>query len=367
MDNHLIVQNGLQVNADTLITGGLQVYGDITGSYAYLTSSWAITSSYALTASYVPGGISATSSWAYNAITASYIAWSGVDESTSDTFAGTASYALTASYAANAGLPNGVVSSSAQLSNGGGNAFTSASNITFGQITASIILVEKLYVQTITSSVEIVTGSLTVSGSLTAIGGITGSLFGTSSYALTASYALSYSGTSGSSGSSGSSGTSGSSGSSGTSGSSGSSGTSGSSGSSGTSGSSGSSGTSGSSGSSGTSGSSGSSGTSGAGTISGGTQNYVAIFSNPTTLTTGSIYDDGMGTVILTGSLNISGTGGQTLLSTTADTIEFTGSFFASGSIILTGSVNIQGGITASLFGTSSYSLTASYIDGGFY
>ena len=51
-----------------------------------------------------------------------------------------------------------------------------------------------------------------------------------------------------------------------------------------------------------------------------------------------------------------------------------TGSFSATSSMVVTGSLNISNGITGSLFGTSSYSLynlsssfslTASYIDGG--
>lgn len=38
-----------------------------------------------------------------------------------------------------------------------------------------------------------------------------------------------------------------------------------------------------------------------------------------------------------------------------------------SGSVAITGSLNVSSGITGSLHGTSSYALTASYIDGGFY
>lgn len=61
-------------------------------------------------------------------------------------------------------------------------------NINANVITASAIQVEALYVVTITSSVEYVTGSLTVSGVLYAPGGITGSLYGNASTAYTASY-----------------------------------------------------------------------------------------------------------------------------------------------------------------------------------
>ena len=140
-------------------------------------------------------------------------------------------------------------------------------------------------------------------------------------------------GTSGSSGSSGSSGTSGSSGSSGssgtsgigTSGSSGSSGTSGVSGASGTSGLSGSSGSSGSSGTSG-SGASGSSGTSGTspGGLSGGVNQYVAVWNSGTTLTTGTIQDDFGGRVAVNG--NPGAIGGYAL--------EVTGDIYATGNII---------------------------------
>jgi hypothetical protein len=47
MDNHLIVQNGLFVNGDAEVSGGLTIHGKITGSFAYLTSSVAVTASYA--------------------------------------------------------------------------------------------------------------------------------------------------------------------------------------------------------------------------------------------------------------------------------------------------------------------------------
>jgi hypothetical protein len=41
-----------------------------------------------------------------------------------------------------------------------------------------------------------------------------------------------------------------------------------------------------------------------------------------------------------------------------------TGSFTVTGSSIMSGSLNVTGGITGSLFGTSSYALTASYLEG---
>ena len=37
------------------------------------------------------------------------------------------------------------------------------------------------------------------------------------------------------------------------------------------------------------------------------------------------------------------------------------------GNTIITGSLIVTTSITSSLFGTSSYAITASYIDGGFY
>jgi hypothetical protein len=64
--------------------------------------------------------------------------------------------------------------------------FTASNLLVNGTITA-----QTLVVQTITSSVELVTGSLTVSGSLDAFGGVTGSLLGTASFANSSSVAIS--------------------------------------------------------------------------------------------------------------------------------------------------------------------------------
>ena len=55
--------------------------------------------------------------------------------------------------------PTNIVSSSAQLSNGGQFAFSNSNNVTFGDVTAATISVTKLNVVTVTSSVMIVTGS----------------------------------------------------------------------------------------------------------------------------------------------------------------------------------------------------------------
>jgi hypothetical protein len=73
------------------------------------------------------------------------------------------------------------------------------------------------------------------------------------------------------------------------------------------------------------------------------------------------------GSLTVTGSTNIIGDSGTTLLSSNADTLVFTGSLFTTGSIISTGSLNILGGITGSLLGTASYTtqaLSASYWSG---
>ena len=82
-----------------------------------------------------------------------------------------ASYALTASYAMNGGgsVANGTVSSSAQLSNGGGTAFTNTNNVTFGAVTGSKLLVGKTSPSN--ANVDInsnttITGSLNVTGSI---------------------------------------------------------------------------------------------------------------------------------------------------------------------------------------------------------
>ena len=73
------------------------------------------------------------------------------------------------------------------------------------------------------------------------------------------------------------------------------------------------------------------------------------------------------GSLTVSGSTNIVGTAGNTLLSSNADTLIFTGSLLTSGSIVSTGSLNILGGVTGSLLGTSSYAvqaLSASYWSG---
>ena len=69
----------------------------------------------------------------------------------------------------------------------------------------------------------------------------------------------------------------------------------------------------------------------------------MAIFSGPTTLTTGSIYNSG------------------SIVEISGDILEFSGSVFVTGSMTLTGSLRVQGGITGSLYGTSSWAISASW------
>ena len=123
-----------------------------TASYVVLaqTASYvlnAVSASYSLTASYV--ALAQTASYVTLSQTASYISTSSY-----------ALAALSASYAPNIYvLPNNVVSASAQLSNNGGVAFDTNSNITVNQITASFAKITNLTVEYVTSSVMVITGS----------------------------------------------------------------------------------------------------------------------------------------------------------------------------------------------------------------
>ncbi len=169
----------------------------------------------ALTASYIENA--RTASYVSTAQTASYVTFANVAGKPSlfsssvqvdynniqnqPTTIATASYVTFANVS---GKPT-IVSSSAQLSNDGGLAFTSTSNVTFGQITASLMKLNTLIVNTVSSSLEYAsgsnrfgslltnthefTGSVSITGSFSVNGGLlasnlTGSLFGTSSYAL---------------------------------------------------------------------------------------------------------------------------------------------------------------------------------------
>jgi hypothetical protein len=196
-------------------------FGQVTASFAKITGSifgtasfseQAFSASYALSASYVLNAVSAsyslTSSFSIQSQTASFVTTaqtaSYVLLAQTASYISTASYALaalSASYAPNIYvLPNNVVSSSAQLSNGGGVAFDTNSNITVNQVTASFAKITNLTVEYVTSSVMVITGSnkfgdasndkqeftgsVSISGSLSVNGPITG----TSSLASTASY-----------------------------------------------------------------------------------------------------------------------------------------------------------------------------------
>ena len=171
-----------------------------TASYVVLaqTASYvlnAVSASYSLTASYV--ALAQTASYVENAQTASYVTLaqtaSYVTLSQTASYISTSSYALkalSASYAPNIYvLPSNVVSSSAQLSNGGAVAFDTNSNITVNQITASFAKITNLTVEYVTSSVMVITGSnkfgdasndkqeftgsVSVSGSLSVVGNVT--------------------------------------------------------------------------------------------------------------------------------------------------------------------------------------------------
>jgi hypothetical protein len=164
------------IDADNITTKGLTVTGSINVSGSVinnLTSSFAVSASQATTASYVV--LAQTASYALNATSASY--------SLTSTSASYASASTSASYA--------VFATSASFATQANSAFTASSADNFlvrGTLTAQTIVV-----QTITSSISVVTGSMTVSGALVVLGGITGSLNGTASWAnnaTTASYAL---------------------------------------------------------------------------------------------------------------------------------------------------------------------------------
>ena len=180
-----------------------------TASYVVLaqTASYVLNSvsaSYSLTASYV--ALAQTASYVENAQTASYVTLSQtasyvtlsqtasyVALAQTASYISTASYALaalSASYAPNIYvLPSNVVSASAQLSNGGGVAFDTNSNITVNQITASFAKITNLTVEYVTSSVMVITGSnkfgdasndkqeftgsVSISGSLSVVGNVT--------------------------------------------------------------------------------------------------------------------------------------------------------------------------------------------------
>ena len=170
-----------------------------------LSSSYATTASFATqasTASFVVGTVS-SASFATQALSSSYALTASflVGTIASASFATQAlssSYALTASFALNAGAQD-VVSQSAQLTNGGGKAFNTSSNVTFGQITASAANITTVTASNFFSSGTTsfgnsafdehqFTGSVSMTGSFVLASNTT--MVGTASYALTASFAL---------------------------------------------------------------------------------------------------------------------------------------------------------------------------------
>jgi hypothetical protein len=215
----------------TSFTGSLQgtaswALNFITSSVTNATSaSYAATSSWALnflTSSVTSASYAATASWALNFITssvtsASYAATASYFITSSVTNATSASYAATSSWALNfitSSVTNAISASFAATASSA-DSFNVRTSLTASNLLVSgTITAQTLVVQTITSSVDFITGSskfgtlltnthqftgsvsisssLNVTGQLTATG-ITSSLFGTSSWAInaaTASYFL---------------------------------------------------------------------------------------------------------------------------------------------------------------------------------
>lgn len=146
----------IQTNADGIITGSNVLPANIS----------AVSASYALTASYVLGGsISGSIDSASYAVSASYSA-----------------YALTASYVLGGSISGSVDSASYSLSASYASTASKAEslidgiNINVGQITASSILVDKLTVNIVTSSIAYVTGSTIFGSSLSDTHKFTGSV-----------------------------------------------------------------------------------------------------------------------------------------------------------------------------------------------
>jgi hypothetical protein len=127
--------------------GKLYLKQDINGAQSVIavgaSSSFAISASYALTASYFSGSIPSAQSASY-ALTASYS-----NNSTSSSFALTASYARSSSNASTASYVLNAVSASYAATSSYANNFKVENTLT----------AQRIVVQTITSSVELVTGS----------------------------------------------------------------------------------------------------------------------------------------------------------------------------------------------------------------
>jgi hypothetical protein len=198
--------NTQQMTGSVQITGSLYVNGGIVGE----TSSY---STYAVSASHATtSDTSNTASYVTLAQTASYVIGAGTAS-----FANTASFAITsatASYVTTSQTASFVsfqnvdnkptlASSSAQLANNGGIAFSNISNVTFGEVSASIIsasfvTASNMYVDTLTAAVTSMSiDNLSIVGliqgtSSWAVNATTASYIAgnaTSSYAISASYA----------------------------------------------------------------------------------------------------------------------------------------------------------------------------------
>jgi hypothetical protein len=176
----LTITGSFIASGSSTFSGSVVAADGITGSL-FGTSSYALqtlSSSYALTASFAPNYtltstfVSASASFdARIAANSESIAQlSESFEALSSSFVDLNLTQITSgSYTASIGSYGFQVNTSASIS---------------GSLTVTdTIFAQTLVVQVITSSTELITGSLTVSGTLNALGGITGSLYGTSSWA----------------------------------------------------------------------------------------------------------------------------------------------------------------------------------------
>jgi hypothetical protein len=202
------------------ITGSLGVTGGITGSL-FGTASWArnaLTSSTATSSSFAINSTSAsfatTASYVLNAVSASYAATASV--ATSASFTSTASFAVSASQAQTSSYVLNAVSSSftttaSYVLNAVSASFASTASSADNFLVRGTLTAQTIVVQTITSSIEYVTGStqfgsllsnthqftgsvsitgsLSVNGSNAVLSNQTGSMsVATASFASTASY-----------------------------------------------------------------------------------------------------------------------------------------------------------------------------------
>jgi hypothetical protein len=204
----------VSISGSTSITGSLNVTAGITGSL-FGTASWAIN---ALTASYFGGSVisasyASSSTSASYARTASYYGGSVTSASyaSSSTSASYASSSTSASFATTASYFGGSVTSASYASSSTSASYASSSTSASYAVTSSYannftvagtLTAQTIVVQTVTSSIDYVTGSsrfgslitnthvftgsMSISGSITGFAGVTNNL--TASYAITASY-----------------------------------------------------------------------------------------------------------------------------------------------------------------------------------